>query len=170
MDNEEKSTQEEKSKSRLKREAKAKQDLGEELTRLAENQLHELGLPEGLRDAIDIARKIKKYGGRKRQLQYIGKLIRNMDVEFIYTYLDGLKQIHQKATRQFHDLEQWRDQLIEAGDTAINEALSRFPNADRQHLRQLVRQASAERKKETEPRAARMLYRYLRELTENQSK
>ena len=118
-------------------------------------------------DSKKRTRKIKKHGGLKRQLQYIGKLMRNMDVEFIQVYLESLKQIHQNASRQFHELEQWRDRLIDEGDPAINEILSQFPNADRQHLRQLVRKASAERKKETEPRAARILFRYLRELTEN---
>jgi ribosome-associated protein len=167
MNIEEDSAQEEKSKSQLKREARAIRDLGEELTHLAKNQLDELKLPDQLREAVDVARKITRHGGRKRQLQYIGKLMRNMDVEFIHDYLDGLKQIHQNANKQFHELEQLRDLLIEEGDPAINKTISRFPNADRQHLRQLVRQATIERKKETEPRAARNLFRYLRELTEN---
>lgn len=156
------------SKSQRKRDADAAQKLGEQLVMLDDTRLSKVDLPEQLMDAIMTARKIKQRGGRKRQLQFIGKLMRKIDTTAIETRLNQFDQQHQQQTRAFHAIEQWRDRLI-ADDQALMELIESYPMLDRQHLRQLIRNARQEQQKNTStqntaPRAARNLFRYLREL------
>lgn len=152
------------SKSQLKRDAHALQSLGEELVKLPVAKLARIPLPESLGDAIDEARRIKSRGAHKRQLQYIGKMMRHIDIEPIRHALDTLKDNSRQETVRLHRLEQWRDRLLEEGDAALSELLSEQPQADRQHLRQLIRNALKERGQNRPPKAARELFRYLREM------
>lgn len=160
-------TDERPSRSQLKREAEALQDLGLALVELPQAKLDRVELPEKLREAIDLARRITAHGGRRRQLQYIGKLMRTLDAEPIRAQLEAMQQADRRAAQRFHLLEALRDRLIAEGDDALGELLERYPQADRQHLRQLVRQAQQERDKHKPPASARSLFRYLRELDEN---
>ena len=153
-----------KSKSQRKREATALQALGEELIKLNQDQLNQIDLPDNLLDAINIARKIHKRGGLKRQLQYIGKIMRNIDVEPISHALDAINQKDNQSRLQFHKLEQWRDRLTSDDKQALTDAFEAFPNADRQHLRQLVRKAAKELSENKPPAASRAIFQYLREL------
>ncbi len=152
------------SKSQRKRDAKALQDLGAELVQLSPNQLDQFQLPDELRDAVELARRIREKTGRKRQLLYIGKLLRNVDAEPLQRQLDGLRLQDKETAAQLHRLEHWRDRLIDQGDTALEALLEAFPDADRQHLRQLVRSARQERDRGQAPKSARQLFRYLRDL------
>jgi ribosome-associated protein len=152
------------SKSQLKRESHALQELGEELVELSASKLAKIPLPDELAEAIDLARKIKQRGGRKRQLQYIGKLMRKIDAEPIQQAMDALKNDSAKETARQHKLEQWRDRLVAEGDKALAELLDELPDADRQHLRQLVRNAQREAKQNKPPKSAREIFRYLRDL------
>ncbi len=154
------------SKSQLKRESQALQTVGEELVELPAAKLAKIPLPEELAEAIALARKIKARGGLKRQLQYIGKLMRNIDAEPIIEALDELKSAASRETARFHRLEQWRDRLVAEGDTALGALLEEYPQADRQHLRQLIRNAQAEAAKNKPLKSAREIFRYLRELSE----
>lgn len=156
----------EKSKSQRKREATALQALGEELLKLNQDQLKQISLPDNLLDAINIAKKISKRGGLKRQLQYIGKIMRNIDAEPILHALETIKQKDHQSNARFHRLEQWRDRLISGDKEALTEAFEAFPGADRQHLRQLVRKAAKEHSENKPPAAARAVFKYLRELIE----
>jgi ribosome-associated protein len=158
-----------KSKSQLKREAHALQDLGEELTRLPEEKLLTLGLPDRLLEAVMLAKKITKRGGLKRQMQFIGKLMRQYDIEPVQQKLTLMYEAQQANNAQFHQLEQWRDRLIAEGDDALTEVLGALPHADRQHLRQLIRKAQKEEQSGKPPAAARNLFRYLRTLRENET-
>lgn len=160
---------EQKSKSRLKRESTAVQDLGEELVGLTASQLRKFDLPENLHDAIIAARDINQRGARKRQLQYIGKLMREVDAEPIFQALEVIKNPGRTAASQFHKLEHWRDRLLTQGDVALQELLIDYPNADRQHVRQLIRKVEAEQAAEQAPRAARLLFEYLRDLIGKES-
>lgn len=157
---------EEKSKSQLKREAHALIDLGEALVNLPGEQLQRIPLTEALQDAILLARKINQRSGRKRQLQYIGKLLRNEDATPIQEALDKIQQEHSRRDIAFHRLEKWRDRLIAEGDSALEALIGEYPNADRQHLRQLVRKANQEFKQNKPPAASRSIFRYLRDLSE----
>jgi ribosome-associated protein len=154
------------SKSQLKRESHALQALGEELVELPAAKLAKIPMPAELAEAVALARKIKARGGRKRQLQYIGKLMRSIDADPIEQALDDLKNAAGREAARFHRLEQWRDRLVAEGDAALGELLDEFPAADRQHLRQLVRNAQREAKNNKPPKSAREIFRYLRELTE----
>ena len=157
------------SKSRLKREAEAVQALGKELVELPAARyaavMNKLELPEGLREAIDTCRGIHARGGRKRQLQYIGKLMRGIDAEPIRHALESLAGKDRAETALLHRLERWRERLIAEGDAALTELLDEYPTAERQALRQLVMKARKEQEAGRPPAAARALFRALRELT-----
>ncbi len=118
-------------------------------------------------DAIELAQRIKKEG-RRRQLQLIGKMLRNRDVDPIRQALDKLKNRHNQQVALFHKLEQIRDRLIDDGDDAIAEVLNLWPDADRQQLRSLIRNAKKEKEGNKPPKSARLIFQYLRELAENE--
>ena len=106
--------------------------------------------------------------GRRRQLQLIGKMLRQRDVEPIRQALDKLKNRHNQQVVLFHKLENLRDRLIDQGDDAIAEVLNLWPDADRQQLRTLIRNAKKEKEGNKPPKSARQIIQYLRELAENE--
>ena len=152
------------SKSQLKREAHALQELGEELIRLPEKQLAELDLPERLKDAVELARRISSHGAQKRQRQFIGRLMGELDSAPIRAALERFKGVDQAAKARFKESERWRDRLMAEDDAALTEFLARFPDADRQHLRRLLREAGQEAASGRPPRHARELFRYIHSL------
>lgn len=156
------------SKTRKKREAAEITRLGEMLSTLAESELDQLALASDVRQAIDQLKSTRAFGARKRQKQYLGKLLRNTDVEPIRQWLAQHQQHKQLAVRLDHDTERWRDRLIEDGDPALSEFLDQHADVDRQHLRQLMRNARAEREKGKPPRYARELFRALRAVLDSQ--
>lgn len=156
-----------KSKSQLKRESSAIQRLGEELVEMNPAEVAKLPLPENLLAAIEAARHIRHHSARRRQLQYIGKLMRNIDSDPIRAALDAKALEQRQQTAHFHRIESWRDRLIEDGDEALADFLDAHPAADRSRLRQLLRNAQSERTKQPlGNKASRALFRYLRELME----
>jgi len=152
------------SKSQLKRDADALKQLGETITRFNHDQINSLPLSEDLRDAIFTYQRIKQHGGRKRQLQYIGKLMRSSDSDAIRAEVDKILNVSVLETARLHRIESLRDTLIQQGDAVLGEVLSNYPQADRQHLRQLIRNANHELKADKPPRSSRELFRYLRDL------
>jgi ribosome-associated protein len=155
------------SKSEIKRDAEALKHLGTELVELGKNALERIPLDEDLRAAIELAQKIKKEG-RRRQIQLIGKMLRARDVEPIQTALDKLKNRHNQQVSLFHKLEALRDRLVTEGDEAIPSVLDLYPEADRQQLRALVRNAQKEQAANKPPKSFRQIFQYLRELAEAQ--
>ncbi|WIO73770.1 ribosome biogenesis factor YjgA [Porticoccaceae bacterium LTM1] len=154
------------SKSEMKRDMLALQKLGEDLVDLPEKQLEKFDLPDVLLEGIMLARRLKNREGRRRQLQYIGKVMRDIDVTEIRQQMENL-QLQSRGFRQhFHQLEEWRDRLIEEGDDAVTALLEEQPDADRQKLRQLIRQAQKEQSQQKPPAASRKIFKYLRELFE----
>ena len=149
------------SKSERKREAHALQKLGEELIGLSADDFAQMPIPDNLRDAIVLARKIKSHSALKRQTQYIGKLMRSIDAEPVEEALNRLRQAHQLDVRRLHELERWRDRLITEGDAALGDLLAEFPDIERSQLRQLVRNAQSERESGKPAGAGRALFRYL---------
>lgn len=152
------------SRSQLKRDMEALQRLGEELVALPENQLAAMPLPEKLRDAVEFARRITSHGALKRQRQYIGKLMRDVDPAPIRARLDELRNADRLTKARFQQTERWRDRLIAEGDAALAEFLNQCPDADRQQLRQLMRAAAEEARSNQPPRHARALFRYIQSL------
>ncbi len=156
-----------KSKSQRKREMHALQALGEELVSLSPEQFKKFNdLPETLHDAVVEARRIHSRGALKRQLQYVGRVMRDVDPAPIRERLDALRGQSRQAAAQLHRIERWRDRLLEEGDHVLEELVARHPAVDRQYLRQLVRNAGKEKLANKPPRSARLLFRYLRELME----
>ena len=150
------------SKSQLKREAHAITRLGEQLIELDEKKLRQFDLPENILDAVLAARKIKAHGARKRQLLYLGKLLRTIDTSDISARLTSLHSQSREDAAAFQRLEQWRDRLL-TDDQALTELLNEYPVLDVQHIRQLIRTARKEQQESKPPAAARSLFRYLRD-------
>ncbi|QKJ88789.1 ribosome-associated protein [Paramixta manurensis] len=153
------------SKSEIKRDAEELKRLGAELVDLGKNSLDKIPLDDDLRAAIELAQKIKKEG-RRRQLQLIGKMLRSRDEEPIRLALDKLKNRHNQQVALFHKLEALRDRLVEQGDEAMSEVLNLYPDADRQQLRSMIRNAQKEKAANKPPKASRQIFQYLRELAE----
>ncbi|MFV9669794.1 hypothetical protein CKF43_05315 [Pantoea graminicola] len=153
------------SKSEIKRDAEELKRLGAELVDLGKNSLDKIPLDERLRTEIELAQRIKKEG-RRRQLQLIGKLLRSIDVEPIRVALDKLKNRHNQQVALFHKLEMLRDRLIEQGDEAMSDVIALYPEADRQQLRSMIRNAQKEKAGNKPPKSARQIFQYLRELAE----
>jgi len=149
------------SKTRRKRDMHARQDLGEELVALTEAQLARLELPEKLLDAVLLAKRINKFGALRRQLQYIGRLMRDVDSVAIAAQLEAWKGKSSGATARLHVLERWRDQLI-ASDAAMADLAAAYPGCDVQHLRALVRNARREHALGAAPESARELFQALK--------
>ncbi|MBV8042652.1 ribosome biogenesis factor YjgA [Pluralibacter sp.] len=156
------------SKSEIKRDAEELKQLGAEIVELGKNALEKIPLDDDLRAAIELAQRIKKEG-RRRQMQLIGKLLRQRDVEPIRQALDKLKNRHNQQVALFHKLEHLRDRLIMEGDDAVAEVLNLWPDADRQQLRSLIRNAQKERDGNKPPKSARLIFQYLRELAESEA-
>lgn len=155
------------SKTARKKEMTALQDIGQTIVGLSAGELSTIPLEDDLADAITTARRIKSREGLRRQMQYIGRLMRQQDTSAIELALAQLETGRKELARQFHALEEWRDQLIDQGIGSIESVVERYPEADRQHLRQLILQAGKEAAQKKPPAAARKLFRYLRELDEH---
>jgi ribosome-associated protein len=151
------------SKSQLKRDMTALQDLGEELVELSRERLAKIDMPERLRDAILEAQRITKHEARRRQMQYIGKIMREIDPAPLREAMDEVKGVSAAANARQHRLEKLRTQLME-DEAAFGDVARAYPAADIQHLRQLRRNALKEAEQGKPPRAFRELFRQLREL------
>jgi len=157
------------SKSSLKRDMHALQALGARLTELSDAQLKKIPIDDdSLLEAILLARRIKAHGGLRRQLQFIGKLMRNVDAQPIIDAVAELDGQSQASAARFQRLEALRDELLSKGDAGIESILAAFPDAERNQLRQLMRQHQREVSSGKAPSAARKLFRYLRTLDEAQ--
>lgn len=139
------------------------QDLGEELAELSGERLKKLDLPEQLRDALKEAQRISSHGARRRQLQYIGKLMRDIDAAPIREALAALKGESATEVARMHRIERLRIRLLEDEKT-LAEIAENFPGADLQHLRTLRRSALKEQEAQKPPRSYRAIFQMLKEL------
>ncbi len=149
------------SKTARKRAMHELQTLGERLIGLNSEQLAAIALPEGLQDAIERAR--PKHEARRRQLQYIGRLMRDVDPEPIREKLRAWDGVSTEETARVHRIERWREKLLE-NDGAIGALVHAHPGIDTQRLRALARKAREERAAGRQPRAYRELFRALRDI------
>ncbi|GAA5194483.1 ribosome biogenesis factor YjgA [Ferrimonas gelatinilytica] len=157
------------SKTQLKREAEQQQALGLALINLNKAELTKIPLDEDLADAIELAQKIRnKHEAFRRQVQYIGKLMRARDPEPIEAALDLIRNKHNAQNAHFHKLEQLRDQLVNGDNEDLRAALQAHPQLGEeiQRLRQLVRQAKKEVSQSKPPKSSRELFKLLREQLE----
>ena len=151
------------SKSQRKREMTALQDLGGELVALSKERLAKIDMPERLRDALLEAQRITSHEARRRQMQYIGKIMRDVDAAPLRAAMDEINGISKAATIRQHQLERLRARLME-DEAVFSEVARDYPGADMQHLRQLRRNALKEAQQGKPPRAYRELFRELRAL------
>ena len=153
------------SKTQRKKQMHELQSLGAELVELSEQQLASLDLPETLRDAVMDARGITRFEARRRQLQYIGKLMRGVDPDPIRKTLAVSKAASHAHTARLHLIEGWRERLLD-DDAALGALLSEHPHADAAQLRLLIRNVQREREAGQPPKNFRALFRLLDETIE----
>lgn len=160
------------SKSQRKKEMQELRLLGEKLVQLNNDQLIPLS-SVAITKAVHECRKITKGNARKRQIQYIAKLLRNVQIDDIKKLIDRYDASSKTHARQFHQLEKWREQLITGDFSALDELAAAYPELDRQHLKQLTRKATQEQRKLIdEPNAVppihyRRLFQYLKSLADS---
>ena len=155
------------SRSQQRRQALGVLELAEKLASLTPTQLGRLPIPDSLQPHLEQTRRITAHGARKRQLAFLAKQMRREDEETLDAIRDALDEDGVAARREvaaLHRVESWRERLLAEGDAALAELLEEHPGADRQHLRQLARNAHEEKLRNKPPRAFRELFRELREL------
>jgi ribosome-associated protein len=151
------------SKTRRKEAMHALQDLGASLVKLSDQQLAQLGLPEDLAQAVAEAKRLRKHEAIRRQLQYIGRLMRGVDAEPIAAQLNAWRGDSVAETAKLHRLERWRERLL-GDDEALTKFASDYPGVDTQALRTLIRNARKETQLGKPPRNSRALFRALRDI------
>jgi ribosome-associated protein len=157
-----------KSKTQVKRELHALVNLGERLTTLKADTLAKLPLTDALRKALADAPKHTANIARKRHILFIGKLMRDQDTGAILQLLDQLDASTRQYNERFHNLERWRDRLVTGTDAVLDAFVADYPEADRQQLRSLIRQAQHETAHNKPPASVRKIFKYIRELDETQ--
>lgn len=152
------------SKSQRKRDVEALQNMGTELLELSPGRLRKMDLPEDLLAALLECQRITSNGALRRQRQFIGKLMRNVDAGQIAAQLASIKGESDAVKAKFHALENWRARLLEDAD-ALTHWMTRHPGSDAQQLRQLIRNARREAELGKPPKSSRELFRVLREIS-----
>jgi len=150
------------SKSQRKRDMEALQKTGARLVDLNADQLAEIELPERLFDAVVAAQRIRDFEGRRRQMQYIGKLMREVDAEPIRAKLGQWEGATREHTAHQHLVERWRERLLSDGD-ALTLFAAEYPHGDLQHLRTLIASVKRDQAAARPPKNYRELFRVVRE-------
>jgi ribosome-associated protein len=154
------------SKSELKRQSNELQKLGEQLIDAPRDRVKRVPMPENVRDAILMCQTITNHEGRRRQLQYVGKMMRTLDEEevgIIQRTIESWKGASKAETASLHALERRRDKLL-ADDKALTQLLEEHPHLDVQHLRTLIRNARKEQAENKPPKAYREIFQILKDL------
>lgn len=159
------------SKTQLKKAMHELQELGEALAALAEERLDRIAMPESLRDAVHELRRTRSHEGRRRQLQYVGKLMRSADVTPIREAVAAAQLGRARDTLTLHRAERWRAELID-GDEALTRWMDQHPASDVQALRSLIRAARKDAAASASPeqrsgRAFRELYQFVRQVLDD---
>jgi ribosome-associated protein len=150
------------SKTKRKQEMTELQKLGAKLVELPESQIAEMEMDQRLRDAILEAKRIKSHEAKRRQMQYIGRLMRDVDAAPLRERLEAISGHSARAAAQHRRLEGWRARLL-ADDEALTAFAAEHPDADLQALRTLIRNTRKEQKQAKPPRAYRELFRLIKE-------
>ena len=153
------------SKTKRKRDMHALQDLGVELVALDAKRLAKLDLPELLVDAIALARTITRHEARRRQMQYIGRLMRDVDPEPLRVALAAGASGSQAERAQFALVERWRDRVLQEAD-GVDAFTAAYPDAPRETLASLATAARDERDRGAPPHKSRELFRTLKRIIE----
>lgn len=154
------------SKTKRKQAMNELQDMGGELVKLGNSRLAELNLPEELLTAVLDAKRITSNSATRRQIQYIGRLMRDIDPAPIKAKLDAWSGNSKAEAARFHRLERWRERLL-ADESALSEFIGEYPATDAQQIRTLVRNARREAEASKPPKSSRALFKLLKETTES---
>jgi ribosome-associated protein len=158
-----------KSKSQKKRDMLALQDLGAELEALPKDRFGRVPMPEALEDAVRAARRITNHEGKRRQMQYVGKVMRSLDddeVDAIRNALDAFKGTSKAETARLHLIERWRELLLK-DDDALTRFLAEHPVADAQAVRNMIRNARKEQQMSKPPKYFRELFQAVKTALED---
>jgi len=150
------------SRTQKKKAAIAMQKTGEALVQLSDDQLKSIALPAELLDAVILARTMTSHGARRRQLQYIGSLMRNFDADQIEQRLTALTNQTAQDVRLFKQVEQWRDRIVSGEDQCIDQLLMQYPDMNREELVKLAAAATESQSESGKRKAGKALFRYLR--------
>ena len=157
------------SKTQRKQQMEDLQALGEELVALSSDRVKKIEIPENLRDAVREAQRMTRPDeAKRRQMQYIGKLMRSVDVEPIRAALALVRGESASETARLHRLERWRTELL-ADEKMLHDIATRYPSVDLQHLRSLRRAALKEQEQNKPARSYRAIFQLLKELEDNAS-
>ncbi len=149
-----------KSKSQVKREWRALLPLARDLVALPERQLRAMPLPEAVMEALALARNLKR-GALQRQLRYCVGLLAREDHDAAAQALAALRKPLHAEVEAMHEVEAWREALIDGDQATLSNLIARFPTLDRQHINQLIRASQKERAGHHAPKSARLLFKYL---------
>lgn len=150
------------SKTELKRDSKKIQEFGRKISELNINKIELFEFPSNIFDAIIDLKKINSNSAKKRQVQYLGKLLREIDLSAAFLIMEGLKVSAQKEIQKNHIVEKWSDELI-SNNNSIKKFIDEFPNIDKQSLRQAISNAQKERGTSS-PKYSRQLYKILKDI------
>ncbi len=154
------------SRTQIKQAAQAVTNLGLQIANMTDTEIKKLNLPDKFTDAIFLLKSMDKGPALKRQKLFIGKMLRQ-DEPLIIEIKEKLAEQESKIKQQnahFHKLEQWRDRMISDGDSALSAFLLHYPQADRQALRQWIRNANKEAAQQKPAKSAKEMFKYLRSL------
>lgn len=154
------------SRTQIKKAALAVTDLGEQISQMTENEIKKLQLPADFTNAVLMLKTMDKGPALKRQRMFIGKMLRQNE-PLIIEIKAKFAEIEAKRKQQnahFHQLEKWRDRLLQDGDEALSELLKAYPQVDRQQMRQWIRNAQKEAQENKPPKSAREIFKYLKAL------
>lgn len=153
------------SKTQLKQQSHELQKLGQALAELSQEQLARTDMPDALRDALEAYRRTRSHEGKRRQLQYVGKVMRSVDEAPLREAVARAELGTAQQAFELHQIERWRAELI-AGDEALTRWLDAYPTTDAQQLRSLVRAARRDTAKlsveDRQPRAVRELFQFIK--------
>ncbi|MCP4995123.1 MAG: DUF615 domain-containing protein [Gammaproteobacteria bacterium] len=152
------------SRSELKRQMKAMQNLAERLMKLKPQQRQDFNFSPVMVAALEETSRIKSHNALRRHGRRVAKLLTNEDATQIQTLFERIDNEHLQDTRRFHRIERWRDRLVTEGDSVLGELLDACPGADRTHLRQLIRASRKEIEKGKPPASQRKIFKYLKTL------
>ncbi len=156
--------EDQKSRTQKKLEDRALQELGKQLVALPPGQFEDMAVQEELLNAVVMARKTKKRGAKRRQMQLIGALMRRIDLEPVRQALENIKLGDLRKARIFKKIERWRDGINEGDEQTVEEILSDCPGAERQRLTQLARNARKEHEAGKGAKCSASLFRYFKEI------
>lgn len=156
-------------KSALKREQAEIRRLITTLLEGSDSEWERMGLDAKLIEGLRLARGMKASSARNRQIKFLARQLQEEELEEVRNWFEKRDLLQAEENRRFHQLEQWRDRLVEEGDEALQRFLEDHPDTDRQHIRQLIRAAARERSSGKPAGAGKKLFRYLREISATSS-